>query len=285
MPASKRNIIVSFLENNPGLFLKDIAKRLNVCPVTVQKYAKEIGYKPKTQQKYFEGKKYGPQNTLLVERINGNKCKFICSFCGKEFYSDPSSIGTGLTQSCGCLSKKKSRESTFVDITGQKFGKLTALYPLEKGNAEGRAIWHCRCDCGREIDTTGRMLRTGHKISCGCSNSKGNIKIKDILIKMDITFEEEKKFENFVGETGVPYRFDFYLPDYNCCIEYDGEQHFEYTQKTGGWNTLKNFEKTQYRDLLKNKYCDDNNIKLIRIPYWDYDKLDKDYIWKVLSNE
>ena len=50
-------------------------------------------------------------------------------------------------------------------------------------------------------------------------------------------------------------------------IEYDGEQHFEKNIQNTGWNTKENFKKIQKRDLLKNKYCLNNNIPLIRIPY------------------
>lgn len=58
--------------------------------------------------------------------------------------------------------------------------------------------------------------------------------------------------------------FDFYLPDYNCCIEYDGEQHIRATTLYGGEEGLK---KVKLRDSIKNKYCKDNNIPLLRISH------------------
>lgn len=70
-------------------------------------------------------------------------------------------------------------------------------------------------------------------------------------------------------------RFDFYLPDYNLFIEYDGEQHYM-PINFGGWNEEElqlKFEKTQYYDKLKNQYCEDNNIGLLRIPYWEKENI------------
>ena len=63
--------------------------------------------------------------------------------------------------------------------------------------------------------------------------------------------------------------FDFYLPDYNCCIEYDGEQHYISTGYYGGKEKL---NRNQENDNIKNNYCKEHNIKLIRIPYWDFEK-------------
>ena len=78
-------------------------------------------------------------------------------------------------------------------------------------------------------------------------------------------------------------RFDFYLPDYNLCIEFDGEQHF----KTGKWAWTKEIkaEDIRYRDNLKNQFCADNSINLLRIPYTDYGKLNKndDYLMRKIN--
>lgn len=65
-----------------------------------------------------------------------------------------------------------------IDVTGQKFGMLTALYPTRKA---GRYAWHCRCDCGNECDVESSNLRTGKQQSCGCMRKKsGQDRKKDI---------------------------------------------------------------------------------------------------------
>ena len=108
-------------------------------------------------------------------------------------------------------------------------------------------------------------------------NSVGEIKISYILKKLSIIFIKEYSFLDCVNpKTNKKLRFDFYLPDYNCCIEYDGEQHFHPSKS--GWNTKNNYTETKYRDNIKNMYCDKNKISLIRIPYYDFDKIDEEYI-------
>ena len=100
---------------------------------------------------------------------------------------------------------------------------------------------------------------------------------------MNISFERQKKYKDLYGQnSSYPYAFDFYLPDYNCCIEYDGIQHFEY-RKNSCWNSKQNFIDTQRRDKEKNQYCKENNINLIRIPYTDFNKLNQKYITNILE--
>ena len=64
--------------------------------------------------------------------------------------------------------------------------------------------------------------------------------------------------------------FDFYLPELKTCIEFDGIQHFKPINDFGGKNEFKNVQK---RDNCKNKWCEDNNIKLIRIKYNEIDRI------------
>ena len=65
--------------------------------------------------------------------------------------------------------------------------------------------------------------------------------------------------------------FDFFIPKYNTCIEFDGEQHFRPINFMGG---IDKFEKTKINDNIKTIFCQENNIKLIRIPYYDIDKIE-----------
>lgn len=101
-----------------------------------------------------------------------------------------------------------------------------------------------------------------------CRRSTGEESISTKLLEMKITFQEQYKFKDCKDKSYLP--FDFYLPDYNMCIEYDGIQHFEIVQEFGG---LKGFEKTKKHDEIKNSYCKSKNIKLIRIPYTQFDEI------------
>ena len=95
-----------------------------------------------------------------------------------------------------------------------------------------------------------------------CNESRGESSIRKYLTINKIDFKTQKTFK------GCQYvsllKFDFYLPEYNLCIEFDGIQHFEAFEFFGGEEALlKNME----RDVIKNQYCIDNNIKLLRIRY------------------
>jgi len=59
--------------------------------------------------------------------------------------------------------------SRIVDLTGRRFGRLVVLYESEERKG-GRLTWHCRCNCGNEVDIIGRNLTSGHTKSCGCYN-------------------------------------------------------------------------------------------------------------------
>lgn len=95
-----------------------------------------------------------------------------------------------------------------------------------------------------------------------CKQSKGEVNVMRFLDNYDITYNYQHKFPDC--KYIKPLSFDFYLPDYNMCVEFDGEQH----------TALYNFEKTddklklrQKRDSIKNEYCLKNNINLLRINY------------------
>lgn len=99
-----------------------------------------------------------------------------------------------------------------------------------------------------------------------CSESKGEKEIRKILKFLNISFIPQKKFCDLKFKKCLS--FDFYLPDYNTCIEFDGEQHFAPFDIFGG---EKSFRIIKEKDELKRLYCEKNNMKLLRITYLDID--------------
>lgn len=110
-----------------------------------------------------------------------------------------------------------------------------------------------------------------HKTGCpNCSRSKGEEQIIKILKDLNINYLQQYKFS--LCKDKQPLRFDFYLPNYNLCIEHDGQQHFKAIKQFGG---QKAFENTLRRDQIKNNFCEANNIKLLRIPYTKFDDIEQ----------
>lgn len=120
---------------------------------------------------------------------------------------------------------------------------MLEYYPDKKSGND--SCWRCRCNlCGNENAIISAQNLKKQE-SCGClQTSKGERKIKEILKENNINFIQEKRFNNLVfSDTGYLARFDFYLPEHNCIIEYDGIQHF--VQGKGKFDNQEKFQTTQ----------------------------------------
>ena len=99
-----------------------------------------------------------------------------------------------------------------------------------------------------------------------CKESKGERFISQLLQSYNINYTPQKSFDDLKHKKLLYY--DFYLPELNVCIEYDGEQHFKPILY---WGDEKAFKELQLKDKLKNEYCISNNIPLLRLTYKDSD--------------
>jgi very-short-patch-repair endonuclease len=107
-----------------------------------------------------------------------------------------------------------------------------------------------------------------------CGNSKGEDKIEKWLKEFNYDYSPQYKFEDCKSIKCLP--FDFYLTDMNILIEFDGEGHYKPVNWKGNKNiAFDTFVGTIIRDTIKNEYCKKNGIKLIRIPYWEYDNIEE----------
>jgi len=113
----------------------------------------------------------------------------------------------------------------------------------------------------------------------------GPEEIAKILENNNIEFVREKTFSDCTntkeGRFCRKLPFDFYIPSLNTLIEFDGEQHFNPSNKFG----MDKFVKGQQYDKMKNEYCQKNNLNLIRISYKiKYSTLESELI-KSLNNK
>lgn len=221
---------------------------------------------------------------------------FLCGRCGKNTFEAKiyhvSSDKILYCRECRKETRSGKNAYKFIDLTNQRFGKLIAIeyYGSKivgytaKGEKLTRSLWKCVCECGRYKIVDSSSLRRGLVSSCGyCSfHSNGEYKISTILEEQQYKYYTQYSFSDcYNPKTNMRLRFDFYLPDYNCCIEYDGTSHYK-PNIYGSWNTEDSVKETRYRDVVKDNYCKQHSIGLIRIPYWEFDKIDSLYIQRLL---
>lgn len=228
--------------------------------------AKEL--KSQRSRKDITGQRFGRLVAInATEKRQGGKVVWLCQCdCGNQVEVAIDRLTTKNIQSCGCLSREKASERFSIDIQGQTYGKLTVIQKDIKTHSNGHIYWLCKCACGNPnleaID--GVCLRNGSRQHCSlCSpKSKGEEQIKNLLLKNNIPFEQEKTFNDCrFSNTNRLARFDFYINN-KYLLEFDGKQHF---YDTGGkWQSL---SYTQQHDYIKNEYCRKKHIPLIRIPY------------------
>lgn len=211
-----------------------------------------------------------------MSKIGRNACWICQCDCGNVISVRGDRLRSGRTKSCGCLQKEIASKQRIIDLTNQKFGHLTVL-KQDLSKDDKNIYWICQCECGNIVSIRGDHLRYNNTTSCGCINSKGENKIKEILSALNVSFIQQKTFNNLKYKSNL--RFDFFLPDYKCCIEYNGKQHYEEVKYFGG---KENLETQQKRDNIKRQWCKENNIKLIEIPYWDFDKLNENYLKQLI---
>ena len=211
---------------------------------------------------------------LYNYKNNEAYCRCNCD-CGNEVITRTNGLVTGNTTSCGCIHSP--------NLIGMKFGRLTVVKELESHTPQRR--WMCQCECGGIVEANSHTLTSGHTQSCGClrseSVSKFEVFISNILDDNNIYYHREFSFDDCKGIGDKKLRFDFYLPEYNTIIEYDGEQHFKVVEYFGGeerYNTLKEHDK------IKNEYCKMHKINLVRIPYILKENEVKDIIINIIQN-
>lgn len=111
-----------------------------------------------------------------------------------------------------------------------------------------------------------------HEYGHGCtqcnSSSRGEDYIKNYLDNRGIKYQRNHIFKDCRNKKGL--RFDFYLSELSIIVEYDGEHHFLENKYFGSGN----LEYVRKNDEIKNQYCLDNNIKLVRIPYYEFKNIE-----------
>lgn len=217
-----------------------------------------------TREEYINKISYiNPNIELIGDYKNANvKVLHRCKICGNEWMPYPSNILSG--KGCmKCFSKKnadirRKTQNTYIkqvneinkdiEVVGDYIG---AKIPIKH---------KCKI-CAYEWNSSPDSILHNH--GCPkCIESNGEKKVREYLQDRSIEFVYQYTFDDCKYKKKLP--FDFYIPKFNICIEYDGIQHYELVDYFGGYE---NFMQIQIRDQIKNAYCSNHNIQLIRIKY------------------
>ena len=198
--------------------------------------------------------------SLVDYKRSHNKIKIICPIHG-EFEQNPCDHINACRGCPKCGGTKKSNTTDFIEkakkIYRDKYDYSLVDYTL----CTNKIKIICKKHGEFEISPTNHLSGKGCPI---CNQSKGENLIMNFLSDNNIKYIPQKTFEGCKNKKLLP--FDFYLPDYNLCIEYDGVQHFETNIRFGG---DEEFIKRINNDKIKTDFCENNNIKLLRIKYND----------------
>ncbi len=127
-----------------------------------------------------------------------------CS-CGNVCEAPATVLVKGRKTHCGC---KTQKNYYFADIADQRFGRLVALHPTDKRDSTGGVVWHCRCDCGNEIEVAYNNLMYADQRSCGCQKKEhdqalGSLQTRVDGTSLDIIKSKKLPTDNTTGYKGV----------------------------------------------------------------------------------
>ena len=214
-----------------------------------------------TQEEYEERiKNVNPNLKILGKYIRGkDKIEYICTKCGYKNKTIAADLlrGTGCPK---CSGKIKFTQSEFEEVIKSRNYNLQIL--SQYNGARHDIMYKCLI-CGYEGKCKAYHLLEGQ--GCPrCRSSKGERQITIFFNNYNIIYEAQKKYSDLIGVKGGLLSYDFYLPDYNLLIEYQGEQHEKVVEYFGGEN---GFKIRQEHDSRKKEYAKRHNIQLLEIWY------------------
>lgn len=190
-----------------------------------------------------------------------------CLICGTEWMAEPRNILLG---HCSCPQCRPNRTKTHDEYVLELKNVNTNIEVLENYINSYTPILHrCKKD-GNIWKAKPANILFNNQGCPQCKESHGEKAVRIYLEKNNIIFERQKTFDDCKDKNLL--KFDFYLPYHNSVIEYDGIQHYRPIEWFGGDEEFNNIVK---RDNIKNKYCQKNKIKILRIPYYNYSRIDE----------
>jgi hypothetical protein len=195
-----------------------------------------------------------------------NIMKFKCLKCGHEWETRAVNIMNYGCRYCKDLKRQKTHEEFVKEVYDLVGDEYIILEHYPGNNKKKFLMKHNKCGC--EYYITANAFLRGHRCP-DCKQSKGEEKIKQSLDILNIKYTSQNKYQNCKYKRLLP--FDILVTN-KLLIEFDGKQHYEPVKTWGGEKQLKII---QMRDDIKNNYCKQNHIPLLRIPYWEFDNIEE----------
>lgn len=211
---------------------------------------------------------------LLSTEYNPNKKIKVKHNCGNEYEVTLNNFKRGERCSVCRIKENAEKRSISKEYVEKEIKKEEYLVISFEDFKKSDDKLKLKCPKGHIFKTSWNSFQQGSRCPY-CKTSKGENKIKDFLDSENIIYYQQYKFEDCKNNRSLP--FDFYLPKYNTCIEYDGEQHYKLTNFSGNMTIKEQEVRLEYykqNDNIKTQYCQNNNIKLIRIPYWELNNIE-----------
>lgn len=231
--------------------------RIKKKPLKIENVKKELFEK-------FNIKILSDENFLLKSR----KYNFICNKCNFTWEANLANILNGKKCCLKCSGHYHYDLEEIKDILN-KNNENIVIIDNSYISISKSSKFKCK-KCNHEWSIKTHNVITGFTGCPNCKKSKGERIIKNFLRDKNINHIEQYTFDHCKNKRKLP--FDFYLPEHNTCIEFDGYQHFSPWKDNPKY--LNEFFKIKINDNIKNNYCLTNNIKLIRIPYTEINNID-----------
>lgn len=239
-------------------------------------FEKSLTYFAEKNNKKYLLEEFSEKNAISSDKVYKSSNLLLIWNCFKCESEYEQYLYNRTCQNTGCpycagqrVNHTNCLSTTVPDVAKEwhptKNGKLT---PNDITKNSQKKIWW-QCDKGHEW-VAKASTRTEGKGCLVCSSSKGEKQVRDWLENNNIEYMSQKEFDGLIGLGGGNLSYDFYVPDQNILIEYQGEFH----DGTANQQTKEEFEYAKEHDRRKHQYAIDNNIKLVEIWYWDKNNME-----------
>ncbi len=249
----------------------------SICAgVQIGKYNNLQYLNPKISQEWVSSENnLSPMN---VTEFSGERVLWRCKDCKHEWETSVAhrSIGQNCPSCAGNVVSDKNRFSIIKPTISLEWHpiKNNDLTPNDVSYACNKKVWWLCSKCNYEWYAG--IAHRSRGIGCpNCSQSKGEFKIRNFLNINNIKNIPQYSFNDCKGDKNI-LRFDFYLPDYNTAIEFQGEQHHKVVDFSNNniERAKEQFLKIKKYDEIKRKYCDMNKINLLEIDYFNFNNIE-----------